>query len=224
MRHAALVLALVAPAARAAGSGPEVGIQTGYAVPFGDISDNGHGTGDVFPLPSFVAGAVSLQADIAYRFIPYVAVGVYGAYRFDVANNCVASPQNSADCSAHGVRIGANVRLHPLGVVPVDPWVGIGAGYEWLRLGGGLGGLGSDVTFDGFEFANLQLGIDFEVAPRLKLGPLATLSLAQYRRESAKGGLPARSTTRSAMAGFCSASASRSCRRSRQVASPRSPC
>jgi hypothetical protein len=73
------------------------------------------------------------------------------------------------------VRVGGEVLIHPLGNAPVDPWFGVGTGFEWLSVSDTPG-----VTFSGFEFFNLQLGIDFALGSVVRLGPYASFSMGQY--------------------------------------------
>jgi len=62
----------------------------------------------------------------------------------------------------------------------VDPWVGLGVGYEWLNLS--IGGTGGAITGSarGFEWVNLQLGIDFSLGQNFRLGPFVRSRVAQY--------------------------------------------
>jgi hypothetical protein len=78
------------------------------------------------------------------------------------------------------VRFGFEVLWH-LGLDrPVDPWLGLGVGYEWLNLSvttpdGTING-----TVRGFEWANLQLGIDFMLGRSFRLGPFVRSRIGQY--------------------------------------------
>ena len=65
-----------------------------------------------------------------------------------------------------------------------DPWVGAGAGYEWLSFESSANGGSLSATAGGFEFGNLQLGGDFAVAPNFGIGPFFTITLAEYRHIS----------------------------------------
>ena len=83
-------------------------------------------------------------------------------------------------CSAKDLRLGLNVHYHFSPGESFDPWVGLGAGYEWLVLDESAGGVSVSETASGFEFGNLQLGGDFAVAPNFGIGPFFTFTLAQY--------------------------------------------
>jgi hypothetical protein len=180
MRHMsfAIAVALAPVALQAAGNGPQLGIRFGYGIPFGDLFGSPDVRGGALPVSEMASGALPLQADVGYRFSPSIYAGLYGSYSFVLANNCASA----AGCAAHGLRLGANVQIHPLGDVPVDPWYGIGAGYEWLNLAENTADSTRPFNVDGFELVNLQVGIDFEVSPGFKLGPVAAFSVGQYRR------------------------------------------
>jgi hypothetical protein len=180
MRHMSVAIAVAfAPlASRGAGTGPELSIRSGYAVPFGDLLGSADVRGGALPVREMASGNFPLQADVGYRFSPNVYAGLYGSYSVVLANNCASA----AGCAAHGWRLGANAQIHPMGDAPVDPWVGIGAGYEWLSLAENTADSTRPFDVDGIEFVNLQVGIDFEMSPAFKLGPVAAFSVGQYWR------------------------------------------
>ncbi|HEV8547754.1 MAG TPA: hypothetical protein VGQ57_01980 [Polyangiaceae bacterium] len=78
----------------------------------------------------------------------------------------------------------------------LDPWLGLGAGYEWLTLTETTTGVGTfglvqphnqavGWTSHGFEFFNLQVGLDVLVVGPLAVGPFVTLTVAHFRRVNA---------------------------------------
>ena len=82
--------------------------------------------------------------------------------------------------SANNVRFGFEVLWHLAPDRPVDPWVGLGVGYEWLNLSiSGTGGHHHG-SARGFEWVNLQLGIDFLLGRSFRLGPFVRGRVAQY--------------------------------------------
>ncbi len=60
------------------------------------------------------------------------------------------------------------------------PWVGIGAGYEWVKTSVSAGGVTMDSTARGWEFANFQVGADYQWGKSLSFGPFATFTLGQF--------------------------------------------
>jgi hypothetical protein len=65
----------------------------------------------------------------------------------------------------------------------LDPWIGLGFGYEWLNITmeGSMGGRSASITMTphGFEFFNLQAGLDIQVVEHFYVGPFVTLAVAQ---------------------------------------------
>jgi hypothetical protein len=68
------------------------------------------------------------------------------------------------------------------GAIPLWPWIGAGLGYEWLRLSSSGGEEAVNGTLSGFEFVNLQGGVDFKPLDdtNFGVGPFLAFSLAQY--------------------------------------------
>lgn len=174
--------------------GLEVAFRGSYAVPFGSSSE---GTG----IRDLIVGLVPVQADLGYRFDAHWFVGVFGAAGIGVkGEECRddgdtapaaegEAPAVGTKCDApNNFRIGLLAVLHLLPTTAdVSPWVGLGAGYEWLNISETLGRRTFVQTFSGFELLNVQAGVDFAVGSRLRVGPFAQLSLGRYSTVSADG-------------------------------------
>jgi hypothetical protein len=173
--YLAALSCLLCTTARAEGTGFEAGLRVGYGIPLGDIEKNSK-------LSDGIGGEVPLIIDIGYRVIPNLFVGLYGQYAFgwvsgEISKACDLSSQIS--CSAHDMRLGVEGHFHFMPSEKFDPWVGLGIGYEWLGIS--VSGAGTDVstTIHGFEFFNLQAGLDIAVAEHFYVGPFVTLTFAQ---------------------------------------------
>jgi outer membrane protein len=157
--------------------GFEISLRMGYATSFWglrstpaqDVSASAADIGDV------TRGMVPFQLDLGWRIDPRWFVGVYGQYGFGLVKN-EACPVGS--CSAGDVRLGLEVNYHFRPLAVVDPWVGLGAGWELLHFSGPAG----SVDFNGAELANLTGGVDFKIAPALGVGPFVTLSAGEFTR------------------------------------------
>jgi hypothetical protein len=180
-------------------TGFEIGARIGYAVPLGRTVGAGAQTigGTTFQgagrdLSDVFSGGLPLTLDAGYRIIPSVYVGAFFSYSFlfinsgqfgaDVGCNAVLS------CSGHQIDLGANVHFHMNPSRVVDPWIGLGLGYEWSTIGLSANGQSGSDVFSGFQFVNFQLGLDLKPDVRGGLGPFMTLSLGQYDSASASGG------------------------------------
>jgi len=173
--------------------GFELGLRTGYGLPFGKTTGSGptptttngantQSENGAAALGDSVKGQVPLGLDIGYRITPAWYAGVYLNYGFtSLAENFdEICSQNGISCAAHSARVGVNVHYHFLPAAKLDPWVGLGFGYE--LLGYKISGPDSDAgaLLRGWELVNLQVGADYRVARGLRIGPVATFTLAQY--------------------------------------------
>lgn len=184
MRHRILVtacsLCLVgfSGAAAAQDSGVEIGGRLGYGIPLGQIADD-----EDADLDEFASGVVPFWLDLGGRVSPELMVGGFlqlgVGFPGDLFPGC---DQSSVDCSITHIRVGAQLHYHLMPFQAVDPWLGAGLGYEWLTLSASNDVQDTSITAHGFEFANLQAGVDFKVGANGGIGPFASLSLGQYDR------------------------------------------
>lgn len=151
----------------------ELALRVGFSLPLGAATSNPQALNSAMNLVDYASFTVPVGIDVGVRIGGVVFVGGYFQY------GLFGSPSQSfctvSGCSSTTVRVGGEVLIHPLGNAPVDPWFGVGTGFEWLSV--------SDtpsVTFSGFEFFNLQLGIDFALGSVVRLGPYASFSMGQY--------------------------------------------
>jgi hypothetical protein len=160
-----------------------VGVRLGYGLPFGKVAS------DVAMSDNFT-GQIPVIIDAGYRFSPKVYVGLYFQYGFvSIKKGDVASSQAfldhatcsaDADCSGSDVRFGLNLHYHIAPTAKVDPWLGLGIGYESISSKVSTSAGETDYSNKGVEIANIQAGLDCNVAPRLALGPFFSLSMAEF--------------------------------------------
>lgn len=162
-------------------SGFEIGFRVGYAIPLGDASGGTPST----PLSDLVSGMVPLQLDVGYRINGRWMAGAYAQYGFAFAKDRACGGDPSVSCSAHDIRVGAEGQYHLMPVSVIDPWVGLGIGYEWLTVTASAGGISASATTRGMEFFNVSAGADYKLDPKLGVGPFIGLSVGQY---SSSGG------------------------------------
>ena len=187
---AVLGASIVAPAlAQTAAEPPslraiELTLKVGYGLPLGHT---GHRTSlGNQPLSDVVSYLVPIEVGAGYRFNSRFVAGLSVQYAFASINDQVypCLREDGLGCSSHGdLRVDANVILHLGSGGRFDPWVGVGAGYEWLLLTFQTGATRTD-TLAGFEFANLQTGGYVKVAPGIAIGPFVGLSFGMYRTDS----------------------------------------
>jgi hypothetical protein len=155
-------------------SGWELGFRTGVILPGGDLvpgSKLSVGVGVQFPL----------VIDVGYRINELVSVGAVGQIAFGTLGS--GSCGSTDSCLDWNGRVGAEVQLHPLGRAGrLDPWLGVGFGYEWQTYGDSS----ETLTVGGFDFLNLDIGIDFPVG-KVHLGPFFGFTLGQFSQASDSG-------------------------------------
>jgi hypothetical protein len=173
-------IALAAPfSARAVEPGLEIALRTGFALPFGNVAgDTSSALSDLF------SGFVPLGAELGWRSSPNLFTGMSGSYALGVTKNCP-----STSCSGHDAAIGIEIRYHALPDERIDPWFGIGAGYEWLSTSQTVRGTTAIANVEGVEFVHAEAGADVATPGNVRVGPFIRFSLGQYRRaESGSGG------------------------------------
>jgi hypothetical protein len=160
--------------------GFDFGLRLAYAVPFGDQVEN-TSLNDTF------SGAIPLVLEAGYRFTRNISAGALFQYAFGQIKGSAAAGfcnDNGVSCSGSVMRVGIegiyNLRLD----TPLDPWVGLGIGYEWGSLSGSGNNFSFSGTDSGFEFLTLQGGGDYRLAPQFALGPFLSFSIARYGSQS----------------------------------------
>jgi hypothetical protein len=171
----------------------EMGARLGYGAPFGKFSDTGGKVNDL------IVGQIPLWLDVGARLEKRFFVGVYWDYGFGISSSKIsdgckadqaagASAGVDVSCNTHDMRLGGEFLYHISPLEQFDPWVGVGFGYEWVGLSetesAGDASATLTVGAHGFEFMNLQLGLDISVSENVALGPFAAFTLAEYRKAS----------------------------------------
>jgi len=81
---------------------------------------------------------------------------------------------------------GVDVQYHFLPAARLDPYLGLGIGYEILNFSLSQNGANGSMSLDGGQFLNLQVGADYKAIPNLGIGPFVMFSLGQYSHCSRK--------------------------------------
>ena len=180
-RWLVLNLALLCCTATAAAEndvGFEAGVRAGIGIPFGEVGET---QGD---LDDAAALQIPLQLDVGVRLFGSWFVGAYLQYGFAIISDDLAGCDDSdlldVDCSGSDVRLGIQVHYHFMPRNKLDPWLGLGFGYEWATLNLEGGNVKIAATYSGFEFFALQFGLDIEISKHVRLGPFLSFSLAVY--------------------------------------------
>lgn len=170
---AALVFAslLAGGSALAQESGLQLGARLGYGIAMGDAQKDAK-------MSDGVKSQIPIWIDAGYRIDESIMVGAY--FQYGIAQLADKSCPDGADCSASDMRFGLQGHYHLSPGESMDPWFGLGIGYEMASMKVSAGGAEMTGTMKGFEFANIQAGLDFQAAEGLGVGPFVSFSLGQF--------------------------------------------
>jgi outer membrane protein W len=177
----ALALAVMSMASTARAQDPEstritedskwqLSLRSGFALPVGRVSDGGA------VLENRYDGSIPIWLDVGYRFGENIVAGVYFQWGYAFPRDC---PGGDATCDGYNLRTGIEGFYHFMPDRKIDPWLGVGIGYELQHAT-----LGStDYYLQGIEYLTLQVGADRKIGTRFSVGPYASISLSQYLSE-----------------------------------------
>jgi Outer membrane protein beta-barrel domain len=156
----------------------------------------GYSSGSVLGVPGFTF--IGLEA--GYHLSPRWSVGPYAEVGF--IDSLVQKREGPETFLGHHYRFGAHgfLQLLPKGLI--DPWLGAGLGYASLgvdvhssvAIGPTLSTSDYRETARGFEWLNLQGGVNLNLAPALALGAFARLSVVDYLSQHRQEAEPHEST------------------------------
>ena len=174
---AAIVLTslFIGGSALAEEGGLQVGARLGYGLAMGDVAKDSK-------MSDGVKSQIPIWLDVGYNVSDSLMVGAYVQY--GIAQLADKACPDSADCSASDLRFGVQGHYHLSPGESMDPWFGLGVGYEIASASASGETMGqkfdSTASYSGFEFANLQAGLDFEASEGLGVGPFVSFSIGQF--------------------------------------------
>jgi hypothetical protein len=171
-------------------TGFTAGLRLGVGVPFGKAGRDGL-LGGERSLNDLTSWRAPVWLDVGYSPTGSTTLGVYAQVGTGgTGDNC------EFDCDWSDIRVGAEAEWRVAPGAAVDPWVGLGLGYEWLSyrvlvsvdIDDGTGGTQTiqgraTERFGGPELM-LHGGVDFQVEDALRIGPYASATVSQYLTDS----------------------------------------
>jgi outer membrane protein with beta-barrel domain len=182
----AMILTMATGSARAADAvtpGFGAALRLSYGVPLGKVTGV---QGD--DLSAVFSWSLPVQVDLGYRFTPTISVAVYGQFALASLTSSIENLCTNfrASCSGRVVRAGVEGFYHFVPASQLDPWFGIGVGYEWARVGGdSVTDRAIRETVRGFELFDAQVGADWRITPQLGAGPFVQVSFGRYSTQEA---------------------------------------
>jgi opacity protein-like surface antigen len=172
-------------------TGVEVGLRSGYAVPLGQAAGNGtNGSGD---LSKVFSGVIPIWVDAGYRLNPNFYIGGFFQYGIGLipkdalGSTTIQCGQNGVSCSGSDIMLGVDAQYHLMPDGAIDPWVGIGVGYEIGNVNVSEAGTSAGESFNGFQFVNAQVGADYKPTPNFGIGPFVMFSAGEFANCSLSG-------------------------------------
>ena len=167
----------------------EAGVRLGYSFSSGDYASGAPiGSSSASSALPGLHGTIPFTLDAGLRLGPYVFIGGFVQYAL-LDSSCFGAAGVSIACSGHDVRGGVEALLHVSPRGRVDPWIGLGIGHEWLELDISASATGASEqlseTFDGWNFADVMLGVDFRVGGGAAIGPYLELTSGSFTSLSA---------------------------------------
>jgi hypothetical protein len=158
----------------------EASLRVGFGLPLGTAYQQTDGTN--LSLSDIDSFTIPIQLDVGVRLGGSWFLGGYFSYGFGGSNSTTGC--SGGGCTPSTLRLGGQVHWHPLGNVGTDPWIGLGSGYTKVSVSSDSG----TASLSGWEFADLQLGLDFALGSAVKIGPWVSFSIGQYSSASGSTG------------------------------------
>lgn len=173
-RRVLLLAALLLPGTALARPGLVLGLRLAFAPALLDAADR-------LPLGELVASQVPVQAEVLWRIDRRLAAGAFASYGLGQPG---ATACGGASCGARAIRAGAELLFEPgAPLLGAAPWLGAGAGWEWLSVSRELAGTEVSTGLHGPE-GFVEAGLAWGVAERLAVGPYLLLAAGSYGRAS----------------------------------------
>lgn len=153
-------------------------LKLGYSIPTGNAVTDG-AMSDVF------SGALPIEGAARYRFTPNLSAGVY--FQYDPAFISSTTCPSGVSCSGYDMRLGIEAVYGFLPDGGMNPWVSLGTGWEWTQFSASEGGASASATFSGWEYFNVQAGLDFPLSKMFALGPYVGYFGGTYTTVSSSG-------------------------------------
>ena len=159
--------------------GLSAGVRVGYAFPLGSAYSGRN-------LSDLEGGANPFWFDLGWRFNKNLYVGAF--YQFAMTyppnHSCGVSGGVAQSCDGNDQRFGIDAAFHILPTNLVDPWVGLGIGYEFSRINSEqIVGNETSSTYEGWQI-DLQAGADLRFSKRVPFGPYIDFGMGQFNWET----------------------------------------
>lgn len=164
----------VPPAAR----GFQAALRSGAQLPWGEASD---AQGD--NLSARYGWQVPLLIDAGFKLQKPWFLGLYGGVGFGTLGSGNEAEQACSDegveCSTLSYQFGVQAQYHFAASDRLNPWLGMGGGYEIFRQSLSYAGYSETQQTAGIALVKLALGLDYRAA--FGFGPFVEVSLGRFQ-------------------------------------------
>jgi hypothetical protein len=178
----AMVAAAVLAVPAASRAGFDLGLRLGYGGAAGDVGTP-TSTAPLQEMKNYVKSEVPFQVDLGWRVNRHLTLGGYLSWAVAQETGDFKTTYcdvSGISCGSYVFRVGAQALWNFIPMGTVDPWIGIGTGWELLNLRAEDATDHIQFQFSGWEIVNLQAGLDFHLGRVFSLGPFFMWSLGQY--------------------------------------------
>ena len=143
-------------------------LKVGYGLPTGNVW-TASPVNPTWPMSKSWTGSIPFELGARYRIAPAISLGAY--FGWGPAFVTSTGFDEIAGSSGSDMRVGIDLAYTFSPDRAMSPWVSLGTGWEWTNYSGTKRGQSAAVTMNGWEYLNVQAGLDFNVAKAFAVGP-----------------------------------------------------
>lgn len=169
-----------------------LGLRLGYGFAFGRTSGDSSGV----DLGKALDGALPVELTVAYRSLPWIELGLTGSLgplRVGAVPGTFCDGSPTRRCGGWDARVAFAAQIHFRPAARLDPWLGLGFGYEVLHVDihddnpapGGLREGSSE--YAGLFYLEATGGLGVRLWRGLAVGPFLGFTLGRFARVTTYG-------------------------------------
>jgi hypothetical protein len=163
-----------------ANRGFQAALRSGLQLPWGEVSDT---EGD--EISARYGWQVPIVIDVGFKLTKPWFIGAYGGVGYgsigsgNVAEQACSAP--GVTCSTLSYQLGVQVQYHVAPSDRLNPWFGLGGGYEWFRQELRASDYSEEQETSGLALLKALLGLDYRYRELFGFGPVIELSLGRFQ-------------------------------------------
>jgi hypothetical protein len=164
------------PAAR----GFQAALRSGLQLPWGEVSD-----ADGDEISARYGWQVPIVIDAGFKLSKPWFIGAYAGAGYgsigsgNVAEEACAAP--GVTCSTLSYQVGVQLQYHLGPSDRLNPWLGVGGGYEWFRQELSASDYREEQETSGVALLKVLLGLDYRYRELFGFGPVIEMSFGRFQ-------------------------------------------